>query len=127
MRFSKLFRCACLAPAFFGPVYGQGDWPGYGRDAFGQRHSPLAQINTKNVKALKPVWNYGLNPNPEPANGSLTPTEAVPIMVGGILYSPTRQRTIVALDPETGKEIWKYELGSVGAPLRGVAYWAGDK
>ena len=129
MKHSKWLWLACvgLVGPMIGSLYGQGDWPGYGRDAFGQRHSPLAQINTTNVGKLKPVWSYGLNPNPEPANGSLTPTEAVPIMVGGVLYSPTRQRTIVALNPETGAEIWKYALGSVGAPLRGVTYWAGDK
>ena len=51
----------------------------------------------------------------------------MPIMVGGVLYTPTLQHTIVALEPETGKEIWKYDLGRAGAPLRGVTYWAGDK
>jgi quinoprotein glucose dehydrogenase len=110
-----------------GLLLAQSDWPGYGRDPFGQRHSPLTQINTSNVARLKPAWQYALDPKPEGANGSLTATEAVPIMVGGILYSPTRERTIVALDPETGKELWKYALGNVGAPLRGVSYWAGDK
>src|SRR4051794_38606764 len=86
----------------------QSDWPGYGRDASGQRYSPLAKINTSNVSRLKPVWQYAVDAKVGPANGSLSATEAVPIMIGGILYSPTRQRTIVALDPETGKELWNY-------------------
>ena len=80
----------------------QSDWPGYSRDATGQRYSPLAKINASNVARLKPVWQYALNPNAKPEPGANFVTEAVPIMVGGILYSPTRQRTIVALDPETG-------------------------
>ncbi len=130
MKFSKLSRIICVAPALFVPLFAQGDWPGYGKDAFGQRHSPLGQINTGNVRKLKPAWQYGIDPKAvsmDNATRLLTSTEAVPIMVGGVLYSPTMKRTIVALEPETGKEIWKYELGNVGAPLRGVSYWAGDQ
>ncbi len=49
-------------------------------------------------------------------------------MAGGVLFTPTVHHSIVALEPETGKEIWKYDLGStVAAPLRGVTYWQGDK
>ena len=43
------------------------------------------------------------------------------------MYTSTAQRTIVALDPATGKEIWKHDLGKVGAPNRGVSYWPGDR
>jgi glucose dehydrogenase len=112
-------------------LYAQTDWPAYGHDPSGQRYSPLAKINVKNVSRLKPVWQYGLNSrgnNLDPAARVLTATEAVPIMVSGVLYAPTVNHSIVALEPETGKEIWKYELGpAVGAPLRGVTYWQGDK
>lgn len=108
----------------------QTDWPAYGHDPAGQRYSPLAQINTRNVSKLRLAWQYGIDPggvNLDAATRFLTSTEAVPIMVGGILYAPTLQHSIVALEPETGKEIWKYELGkAAGAPLRGVAYWQGD-
>jgi quinoprotein glucose dehydrogenase len=31
----------------------------------------------------------------------------VPIMIGGLLFSPTVNHTIVALQPETGTEVWK--------------------
>jgi quinoprotein glucose dehydrogenase len=124
-----------LGSVFFalnvGPLLcSQGDWPVYGHDASGQRYSPLTQINTKNVAKLKLVWQYGIGPTGvdlSPANRVLSGTEAVPIMVNGILYTPTVHRSIVALEPETGKEIWKYDLGKVAAPLRGVTYWEGDK
>jgi glucose dehydrogenase len=43
--------------------------------------------------------------------------------VGGVLYTPTVRRTIVALESDTGREVWKYDLGKAGAPLRGVSYW----
>ena len=108
----------------------QAEWAVYGRDQTGQRYSPLKQIDTRNVSKLKLAWQYGVNPagiDRDPATRVLTSTEAVPIMVGGVLYTPTVQHSIVALEPETGKEIWKYDLGKTGAPLRGVTYWAGDR
>jgi glucose dehydrogenase len=111
-------------------LYGQVEWPAYGHDQGGQRYSPATQINTKNVSKLKLAWQYGIDPGGidlSSANRLLTATEAVPIMVGGILYTPTVHHSIVALEPETGKELWKYDLGAVAAPLRGVSYWQGDK
>src|SRR5215471_8601668 len=110
-------------------LYSQKDWPVYGHDPGGQRYSPLTQINAKNVSKLKLAWQYGVDAagiDLTPANRVLSGTEAVPIMVNGVLYAPTVHRTIVALEPETGKEIWKYDLGKVAAPLRGVTYWEGD-
>ena len=108
----------------------QNEWPGYNGDPGGQRHSALTQINTKNVAKLKLAWQYGVTPPSTDPNSREARTgqgmEAVPVMVGGVLFTPTAQRTIVALEPETGKEIWKYSLGRVGAPLRGVTYWLGD-
>src|SRR5215831_7208906 len=75
-----------------GPLlYSQGDWPVYGHDAGGQRYSPLTQINAKNVSKLKLAWQYGIDAagiDLTPANRVLSGTEAVPIMVNGILYAP---------------------------------------
>jgi glucose dehydrogenase len=121
-----IFLASILVPA----LYPQTDWPAYGHDPSGQRYSPLTRINVRNVSKLRPAWQYGIDPgslNLDAANRFLTSTEAVPIMAGGILYAPTLSHTIVALEPETGKEIWKYDLGkAAGAPLRGVTYWQGD-
>ena len=38
-------------------AWGQ-EWPHYGSDLGGTRYSPLKQINTGNVRALRPVWTY---------------------------------------------------------------------
>ncbi len=109
----------------------QKEWPGYNGDQAGQRHSTLTQINLSNVSKLKLAWQYAMAPtNVEPNSRAARVgqgMEAVPLVVGGLLYTPTGQRSIVVLEPETGKEVWKYELGRAGAPLRGVTYWAGDK
>jgi len=112
-------------------LYGQqGEWPAYAHDPSAQRYSTLTQLNTKNVARLKLAWQYGIEAggvDNTPANRLLSGTEAVPIMAGGILFTPTVHHNIVALEPETGKEVWKYDLGKASAPLRGVTYWQGDK
>ncbi|HEY7388411.1 MAG TPA: PQQ-binding-like beta-propeller repeat protein, partial [Bryobacteraceae bacterium] len=125
----KIARCIFWGALVAAALYGQ-EWPVYGGDAGGQRYSPAAEINAKNVSKLKLAWQYGIDPRGidlSAANRVLTSTEAVPIMVGGVLYAPTVRHTIVALEPETGKEIWKYDLGQASAPLRGVTYWQGDR
>src|ERR1019366_5568556 len=92
-----------------------GDWPMYNRDAAGTRFSPLTQINAKNAAKLTQAWSYALKGE---ATGRGAPrasgSEATPIVVNGILYMPAAGR-IVALDPDTGKEIWRY--GATLCPL----------
>ena len=97
------------------------DWPVYGHDPGGARHSPLTQINTTNVSRLQRAWTYHTGEQGRSF-------EATPIFVDNVLYLPTQNQNIVALDPETGTEIWKYTNPSPsGAESRGVAYWPGDR
>ena len=35
-----------------------GEWAAFGRDPGGSQHSPLAQIDTRNVKRLRQVWSH---------------------------------------------------------------------
>src|SRR5690348_8047336 len=92
------------------------DWPMYNRDLAGTRFSPLTQINTRNVANLKLAWSYSL----KGSNAS----EATPIVVNGVMYFPVATR-VVALEPETGKELWRYELKTGSPSRRGVTYWPG--
>jgi quinoprotein glucose dehydrogenase len=123
------FHLICLGAALAVPsLHAQGDWPAYGFDQSGQRHSSLTQIDTQNVSKLKLAWQYGVTSDSHnPDNPVLPATEAVPIEIDGMLYTPTVQHTIVALEPESGEEIWKYDLGKASGTLRGVTYWQGDK
>jgi glucose dehydrogenase len=127
----RFLRTALLTAIVVPLLYAQqGDWPAYGHDPSSQRYSPLTQLNAKNVSRLKLAWQYGIETggiDNSPANRLLSGTEAVPIMAGGILFTPTVHHSIVALEPETGKEIWKYDSGKAAAPLRGVTFWPGDK
>jgi len=120
---------AVLLAGLFAPVaYCQTDWPAYGYDQSGQRYSPLKQIDTANVSKLRKAWQYGISSDAANSATQGPPaTEAVPIMVDGMLYTPTVSHAIVALEPESGEEIWKYDLSKANATLRGVTYWPGDK
>ncbi len=108
-----------LLPALPQALPQKADWPTYGRDPGGMRYSPLEQINTKNVTKLRRAWTYHTGER----GRSL---EATPIVVGNMLYFPTQNQRIVALEPETGKEIWKYDAKANGREHRGASYWPGD-
>jgi quinoprotein glucose dehydrogenase len=105
------------------------EWPTYNRDLAGTRYSPLTQINTTNVSTLTQAWSYRLRPEPgvavpaidRPASAIEMFQEVTPIVVNGVMYLPSGNR-VVALEPETGKEIWRYELPEGLASFRGVAY-----
>lgn len=104
-----------------------GDWPSYNRDAGGTRYSPLTQINAKNVASLTLAWKMLLRPdrNGPPASGLGPYSQATPIVVEGVLYLPAGNR-ILALEPETGRELWHYDVTGGAPSRRGVAYWPGD-
>ena len=105
------------------------DWPTYNRDLGGTRYSPLTQINTTNVSTLTQAWSYRLRSErgrsvpaiDKPASSFEIFQEVTPIVVNGVMYLPSGHR-VVALEPETGKEIWRYELPEGLASFRGVAY-----
>lgn len=78
-----------------------GDVLTYGMGYNNQRYSPLKQINTRNAAKLRPVWAYSLN-NPQGQ-------ESQPIVHNGVMYVTTHNTT-VALDPATGKQLWKQEI-----------------
>src|SRR5215470_15535691 len=99
------------------------DWPTQNRDLAGTRYSPLAQINAKNVDQLRPVWTFRLRSDDR---APFQASEAVPIVVNGVMYLPAGNR-VVALEPETGKEVWRYVAKDTPPSRRGVAYWPGDK
>jgi quinoprotein glucose dehydrogenase len=105
-----------------------GDWPMYNRDLAGTRYSPLTQINPGNVAKLTKVWSYRFRTDEERKvlRGNLGAfSEVTPIVIDGVMYM-TAGRRVLALDPETGKEIWRYEA-KAQVSKRGVSYWAGDK
>jgi quinoprotein glucose dehydrogenase len=128
------------------------DWPTYGHDPGGMRYSPLKQIDTTNVRQLQEVWTYHMRPaslDQAPAqalsaaeeaqraaeaagpfrrrSGRFSQSEATPLMVGGLLYLSTPYKRVVALNPDSGEEVWAYQLpGSSQPSTRGLEYWPGS-
>jgi len=111
------------------------DWPHYARDLAATKYSPLDQISAENVGQLEIAWtwesaDYHLTGEHEGA--SVNPNyQATPIKIGERLYTSTNMGQAVALDPTTGREIWRYDpyesgLRDVpgGRSNRGVAYWS---
>ncbi|HVB86393.1 MAG TPA: PQQ-binding-like beta-propeller repeat protein [Candidatus Dormibacteraeota bacterium] len=94
------------------------NWPMYRGDLAGTGYSRLKQINTSNVADLKQAWSYQLAPHGF--------SEVTPIVVDGVMYMPAGSK-IVAVDADTGKEIWSYEVVHDQPSTRSVAYWPGDK
>jgi glucose dehydrogenase len=106
------------------------DWPMYRRDLAGTAYSPLTQIDARNVATLTEAWTFSLQPRAvAPATGRGGPpgvnSQATPIVVNGVMYLPTADR-VVALDAETGREIWQQIVAGGALSRRGVAYWPGD-
>jgi glucose dehydrogenase len=95
-----------------------GDWTTWGRDPGQSRFSPLTEITPENVNRLKPVWVY----DPSARGASW---ETTPIVVQNVMYFETRS-SAVAVDPETGKEIWKFSPDLGNHQGKGVSYWPGD-
>src|SRR5690242_12110202 len=109
------------------------EWRFYGGDAGGTRFSALQQINRSNVGKLKRAWTYHMGEIDRSGNETdrhhIAPFESTPLMVDGVLYFSTPSNRVIALDAETGKEIWQFDplAGHVGQRQffqhRGVSYW----
>jgi len=106
-----------LAGFFAGsPATGQtkGNWPCYGRDAGGERFSPLRQINESNVRQLKVAWTCRTDELKTYAGTHLEEKaafEATPIMIGRTLYFSTPTCRVLAVDAATGEKKWSFDPG----------------
>ncbi len=123
--------CRCSARGQTGAQ--NGEWRAYGGDAGHTRYAPLDQIDASNFSKLTVAWRFKtdhLGPRPE------FMFESTPVMANGVLYSTAgSRRAVVALDPETGEELWMHSEreGPRGAAAprqlsgRGLAYWTDGK
>lgn len=87
------------------------EWRDYGGGPDNSKFSTLKQINKSNVAKLDVAWTY---PYGE--------TMFNPIVARGVIYGKGRNNALVALDAETGKEIWIHD-GLEGITRRGMNYW----
>src|SRR5271168_2466044 len=97
-----------------------GNWLTYSGNYNAQRYSKLNQINSTNVKRLRPVWVYQIK--------ATDPFEVSPLVADGVMYVAEPGGSVTALDTLTGRPLWKYARtvakearGCCGAVNRGVA------
>jgi|HubBroStandDraft_1064217.scaffolds.fasta_scaffold00157_37 quinoprotein glucose dehydrogenase len=106
------------------------DWGYYGGDALGRRVSSLNQINRANVSQLTLAWSYrtGELGADLASRGKLT-FEATPVLAFGLLYLETATNVVIALDPASGQQRWRFDphidRGRHYSDLaaRGVSVW----
>ncbi|MDE0062848.1 MAG: pyrroloquinoline quinone-dependent dehydrogenase [Gammaproteobacteria bacterium] len=106
-------------------------WTHYGGDAGGHRYSQASQISVENVERLAPAWQYRTGDMTDRAGlMSQAATEGTPILAEGSLVFCTPFNEVIALDPGTGAERWRFdaEIDLDQYPAnqfvcRGVAHW----
>lgn len=109
-----------------------GEWSAYGRTNYGQRYSPLTQINTNNVKNLELAWQIQTGDVKGPNDIGETTYQATPLKIGNALYMCTPHNWVLALDADSGKTLWKFDpkveknLQRQHQTCRGVSYYAGQ-
>lgn len=102
------------------------DWPRSLGGPTSNRFSELTQINRENVASLEVAWTYH-------AGDGAANIQCNPIVVGGVLYTPTPGRNIAAIDAATGRELWRFSPSTIlgkesNSPARrGLLYWKGDE
>jgi glucose dehydrogenase len=117
-------RAATLGAAIVcvGFLCGQDNWQGFGNDPGQMRYSTLHQITPGNVGKLRPAWTWD--------SGRVgRKWETTPLVVNNFMYftMPPGADGVVAVDPVTGKEIWKYASNDGRSRSnRAVSYWPGD-
>ncbi len=86
------------------------EWPVYGGDLGGQKYSPLRGINKNNVAKLEIAWTYDTG---DFSDGTLNPVrsafETTPLVVDGVMYITTSFARLIALEAETGRELWQFD------------------
>lgn len=99
------------------------DWAIYLGDKHRSLYSPLRQIDRSNVAQLQVAWTYD--------TGEKGEYQANNLIIGGVLYTATPSRRVIALDAATGRELWQWDpakerTGPGGRRQRGLVYWQSE-
>src|ERR1700722_16312101 len=129
----SMWKCAIalLCCAFsLEPLFAQEvDWPYNGGDLWNRRFQSIDQITPSNVSQLKEAWVFHTG-----TGGPNMHLEMTPLVVNGVMYVTDGVDNVFALNPTTGKQIWKYTASDLPAlstlvaafpANRGVAYGQG--
>ncbi|MCF3648759.1 PQQ-binding-like beta-propeller repeat protein [Synoicihabitans lomoniglobus] len=92
-------------------------WADYGGGHDQSKFTTLDQFTPANVAELKQTWIYG--------TGDERAYQFNPVIAHGVMYVLAKDSSLVALDLDTGKEIWIHAHLN-GISRRGVSYWESD-
>jgi len=85
-------------------------WPEYGGDAGGQRFSQAHQITHTNVGRLAVAWTYSTGDMTTHSDVMKRASfENTPILAEGRLYICSPFNEVSALDPGTGRQLWRFD------------------
>jgi quinoprotein glucose dehydrogenase len=129
MRWAALLGFVTLACA---PLALGQTWPTYGGDAGGTRFSGAAEITPANVGELRRAWVFHTGDLTRRSHEVMAHTkfEATPILVDDRLVFCSPFNEVIALDPATGRQLWRYDPqvsverdpGNMYV-CRGVTFW----
>ncbi len=105
-----------------------GDWGAYGHSWYGDKYTPLTQITPANARDLKVAWHIHTGDLKGPNDPAEFTYEVTPIKVGDTLYLCTPHNIVMALDPVSGREKWRFDPhvrveGTQHMSCRGVSYY----
>jgi quinoprotein glucose dehydrogenase len=135
MRLLLLALCSSLFASLQpGQVGGASNgWPIYAGDAGATHYSPLGDIDRANVSRLSVAWSWKPGETALKEYGTEPGTfQNTPLMIDDVLYVSTPYNRVVALDANTGHEVWRYDPepfkdgqppNGTGFVHRGVAAW----
>ena len=108
----------------------QKDWDNYGNTPQGSRFVALDQITRDNVKDLQVAWTFHTGDTPVSPTGNGAEDQQTPLQIGNTLYLCTPHNNVIAVEANTGKQIWKREINAkaeVWPRCRGLAYFDATK
>lgn len=89
-------------------------WTDYGGGPDQSKFVEYDQIQKSNVKELEVAWFY--------PSGDNNIYQFNPVIVDGVMYVLAKNNSLVALDADTGEEIWIH-ANLAGIARRGINYW----
>jgi quinoprotein glucose dehydrogenase len=108
-------------------------WPIYAGDNAAAHYSALSDIDATNVARLTVAWEWSPSEQAMAQYGTQPGNfQNTPLMIDNVLYVSTPYNRVVALDADTGKELWSYDPkayedgqppNGTGFVHRGVAAW----
>jgi quinoprotein glucose dehydrogenase len=107
------------------------EWPYVGADQGHSKYSTAADITPANVNQLEIAWQWDPDEDVMPDGSRPEAFQGTPLMIDNVLYQPTSMQRVVALNADTGAQLWAFDPKAYedGPGInhyykhRGLAFW----